>query len=43
MSGNTTLFHRAKSNEKNIEKILALTSSTEKRFLIEPLTTNNVI
>ena len=43
MKGNPTLFHRAKSVEKNIEKRLILTQSIEISFLIDPLNTNNAI
>ena len=40
---NPTLFHRAKSIEKGIEKRYILTQSIKKSFLIDPLTTNNAI
>ena len=36
-----SLFHRAKSTEKNIDKRKILTQSIEKSFLIDPLNTNN--
>ena len=38
-----TLFHHAKSVEKNIEKRYILTLSIEKSLLIDLLTRNNVI
>ena len=38
-----TLFHQAKSIEKNIEKRYILTLSIEKSLLIDLLTRNNVI
>ena len=43
MKSNPTLFHRAKSVEKNIEKRLILTQSIEISFLIDPLSINNAI
>ena len=43
MWGKPTLFHRAKSIEKNIEKRQILTYSIEKSSLIDPLTTYNAI
>ena len=43
MFGNPTLFHQANSIEKNIEKRYIFTQSVEKSFLIDLLTTNNVI
>ena len=43
MCGDPTLFHRAISFEKNIEKRYLLTQSIEKSFLIDPLTTINAI
>ena len=43
MCGNPTLFHRAKSIEKDIKERQILTQSIEKSFLIDPATTNNTI
>ena len=40
MRRNPTLFHWAKSIEKNIEKRKKLAQSIEKSFLIDSLTTN---
>ena len=43
MCGNPTLFHRAKSSEKNIKERQILTQSIEKSFLIDRATTINTI
>ena len=43
MQDNPTLFYWGKSIEKDIEKREAFTQSTEKKFLVDPLNTNNAI
>ena len=43
MWGNSTLFHKAKSIDKNIGKRYELTKLIEKNLLIDPLNTNKEV
>ena len=43
MWGNYTLFHQAKSIEKNIDKRYELTILIERNLLIDPLNTNKEV